>query len=97
MSDIEQTITYCCNPGENMYCPVCGKELIEIERTDELERISKLRFWNILFKPVNPDLSTHFKCDNCKSFGEDYPLIMHYPGGDLKSCPGDSWSLSWVK
>ena len=30
-------------------------------------------------------------------FGNDYPLIRHGIGGNLKSSPGDSWSLTWLK
>jgi hypothetical protein len=43
------------------------------------------------------DESVWFKCTNCNSFGDDYPLILHAALGDLQSSPGDSWSLSWVK
>jgi len=65
-----------------MYCPLCGQKLTEVSRKKK---------W---FKS---DESVWFACDNCKSFGDDYPLVMHYPGKDITSPPGDSWSLSWIK
>lgn len=42
------------------------------------------------------DHSEWYKCVNCKSFGDDYPLTCHHPN-DIRSAPGDSWSLSWIK
>jgi hypothetical protein len=70
-----------------MFCPLCGAKLIEIQAPEQLTDAGL----------PERDESTHFKCDNCKSFGEGYPLVMHHPFGGLKSSPGDSWSLSWVK
>lgn len=77
-----------------MFCPLCGHKLIEIKRENEEDYSEELLD---VWVSSDPDQSTWFKCDNCKSFGNDYPLIMHDPFGGHKSEPGDSWSLTWLK
>jgi hypothetical protein len=69
-----------------------------------------IQTWNFLGKTTvtnsNPeqdesewyqDESEWYKCNNCGCFGEDYPLVLHHPLRGMKSKPGDSWSLSWLK
>jgi len=76
-----------------MFCPMCGSELILVIRKEFIE-IDDLRIdesiWHV-------DESEWYKCNNCKCFGDDYPLILHHPLRGMESKPGDSWSLTWLK
>jgi len=65
-----------------MFCPMCGEELIEIELEEQVASYEGAEL---------------YKCDGCKGFGDDYPLVMHHPLGGYRSAPGDSWSLTWLK
>jgi hypothetical protein len=83
------------NRRYKLHCPLCGFVLVEIARsrvdTDDWEWDDPR--WGTL----GNDQSYWLKCNKCKCFGEGYPLILHHPLGDLKSEPGDSWSLTWIK
>ena len=95
-----------------MYCPICGGELTEVVRKDPFEDmdIDDPR-WDDMDSVEfdEDDQSVWFKCTHCQSFGADYPLVMHHPlslrgsnncrpgEANLKSRPGDSWSLTWLK
>jgi hypothetical protein len=82
-----------------MYCPICGKELIMVVRKnpeDEYDFCDENFDWNT-YKPTKQDDSDWYKCNGCKCFGDDYPLICHHPLRGMESRPGDSWSLSWLK
>lgn len=80
-----------------MYCPLCGKELTEVERKDLTEdwEWDDPRWDN--YESPQQDNSIWYKCTHCNSFGDGYPLQMHHPLRGINSRPGDSWSLSWVK
>jgi len=85
-----------------MHCPLCGAVLVEVQRPkipDEsyLEYDSWPKELQDAADIVEQDHSVWYKCDNCKSFGDHYPLIHHHPYRGTSSKPGDSWSLSWVK
>lgn len=81
-----------------MYCPLCGNELEEIERTEKSREINH----------YESDESDWYYCPTNKCFGKDYPLVHHAAPGVHRSqdgCdqplinqrPGDSWSLTWLK
>lgn len=81
----------------NMFCPMCGHKLIEIERKDPTDdwEYDDPRWDN--YTPSEPDNSIWYKCTDCKCFGDDYPLHLHHPLRGIYSKPGDSWSLTWLK
>ncbi len=72
----------------NMYCPMCGHELIEVVPPEKDSGCTDI---------VDNDTSEKFICNNCKCFGPGYELILHHPLGGMKTGPGDSWSLTWLK
>jgi len=83
-----------------MYCPLCGKELKEIERSEKSRRINN-NDWDY-------DSSDWYYCPENHCFGKDYPLVHHGAPGIYRSQdgvepnimnlkPGDSWSLTWLK
>ena len=77
-----------------MYCPKCGQELVEIGRP-EMDVYDFLG--NYISSYKEEDLSKKYICNNCKCFGPGYELVMHHPLCGMKSAPGDSWSLTWLK
>ena len=92
-----------------MYCPLCGNEMEEVEREPEIiqepdwgDKESEDKY----FKAMDDiDESYWWYCPVNKCFGKDYALVQHHaPGfeGDkgmdlMKTRPGDSWSLTWLK
>ena len=96
--------------GFGFHCPLCGAKLIEFEhpgidsgsdyfdKTEELENDPiKLKEYEDQQYRLRKDRSVWCKCDNCKSFGESFPLVLHHPLRGMDSEPGDSWSITWLK
>jgi hypothetical protein len=80
---------------------MCGNKLVLIDRLkmcdlewDEFDNLTKKQQEEVL--ETKGDSSYWVKCSSCHCFGDDFPLVIHHPCC-IKSEPGDSWSLSWVK
>lgn len=81
-----------------MYCPLCGKKLVKVERDEESRKINDWEY----------DESDWYSCPENDCFGEDFPLVHHHAprnnrGQDgyspdiMNTRPGESWSLTWLK
>jgi len=94
-----------------MYCPLCGSEMQEVERKFKVieepewgNKEAEDKYFEAT-SSKNEDNSWWWYCPINKCFGKDYPLVQHHAPGfkfdegkDLmKTHPGDSWSLTWLK
>jgi len=93
-----------------MYCPICGEELtvhnaVSDERKEILSAmLTESEGLGLSDKEydemcgIDPYYGKALLC-YCPNghFGKDFPLIYHHPVYGLKSAPGDSFALSWIK
>lgn len=86
-----------------MYCPACGVKLEEREFEREYPEPDwytatekEISEWAKRAAKYERDDAIRLIClKGC--FGEGFELIMHHPLRGMKSRPGDSWSLTWLK
>jgi len=91
-----------------MHCPTCGTGMKEVERDTKIE---EPKDWGdqkavdeYCKKSKQVDEAIWWACPK-KCFGDSYPLVMHHAPGFkndegrflMKTPPGDSWSLTWLK
>jgi len=87
-----------------MYCPICGNRLEE----RDFEREPPEPDWATATKQMIDkwakkaakhvrDDSIRLVCPTKSCFGDGFELLWHHPLKGMKSGPGDSWSLTWLK
>ena len=81
-----------------MKCPICGNDLDTIASNEPKIDWATASDEEIdMWCEKEPDCSTKWICPTKQCFGEGFELIEHHPLRGMKSAPGDSWSLTWLK
>lgn len=87
-----------------MYCPLCGEEMEEMCFDSKLPEPNwaiatkiAIEEWVKKATCYEEDEAVRLVCNNNGCFGEGFELLWHHPLRGMKSKPGDSWSLTWLK
>ncbi|KKM65025.1 hypothetical protein LCGC14_1495400 [marine sediment metagenome] len=84
-----------------MFCPNCGSKLqeVKIDMPDDIDWCDPKQVDEYMALEEKKNGSVDMVCTNknYQCFGKGFPLVFHHPLKGMKSAPGDSWSLTWLK